>query len=454
MLNALGPEIAAASAALLRPGGVFLEIGNAPPPATARPIRHVAYDLTMPMAADPLWFGDRMTRILELVRDGRLALPRRTVLPLARAEEGLRALGQGATVGKLVLRFPQPLRLRKDGAYLVTGGTGAVGGAVARWLRAAGAGRVVLAARHAPVDAEFETVAVNVADPAAMAALLRGLPGLRGVIHAAGVVRDRTLAALDASDIAEVAAAKIGGAANLDALSRDQPLDFFVLVSSTAGSIAAPGQAAYAGANAWLDRLAASRRAAGLAAVAIGSGPWRAGMFSRLDAASRRRLEADGFRAMAPPRAAAAIARVVDGGAAHRLVMDRAPAAAPAETPLDGAIRAALFGAPPAARRQLLRDELARRLAALLGLPDGRRLEPRRALRDLGLDSLLSVSLRNELAAAFGLDLPSTLVFDHPTLEALASHLSGLLEGPEAPLDTLGEPELAELLERELGAVR
>ncbi|MGH7031979.1 MAG: polyketide synthase dehydratase domain-containing protein, partial [Stellaceae bacterium] len=147
VLNALGPEIAAASAALLRPGGVFLEIGNAPPPATAQPIRHVAYDLTMPMAADPLWLTDRMNRILELIKDERLSPPRRTVLPLTQAENGLRALGQGATIGKLVLRFPQPLRLRRDGTYLITGGTGAVGRTLARWLAAAGAGRVVLAAR-------------------------------------------------------------------------------------------------------------------------------------------------------------------------------------------------------------------------------------------------------------------------------------------------------------------
>ncbi|MGH7029064.1 MAG: beta-ketoacyl reductase, partial [Stellaceae bacterium] len=344
-------------------------------------------------------------------------------------------------------------RPRADVTYLVTGGLGGVGLAVARWLAAAGAGRVVLAARHAPADLEFETVAVDVADVAAMAALLRRLPELRGVIHAAGVVRDRTLATLDVSDIAEVAAAKIAGAANLDALTRDRRLDFFVLTSSTAGSLAAPGQAAYAGANAWIDRLAASRRAIGLPAVAIGSGPWRAGMFARLDAVARRRLEADGFRAMAPHRAAAAVASVVESGAVHRLVMDRTPVGR-AETPLDGAIRAALLGAPPGERAQLLREELAPRLAALLGLPAGRRLDPRQALRDLGLDSLLAVSLRNELAAALGLDLPSTLVFDHPTLAALATHLLGLLEGPEAPLDTLGERELAELLKRELGATR
>jgi polyketide synthase 12 len=450
VLNALASEIAAASAALLRPGGVFLEIGNAPAPATTHPIRHIAYDLGAAMAADPGWFTDRAGRVLELVREGLLPLPRRTVLPLALAEEGLRALGQGLTIGKLVLRFPQPLRLRGDGTYLVTGGTGGVGGALARRLAAGGAGRVVLAARHPPADSEFETVAVDVADRAALSTVLRGLPALRGVIHAAGAIHDATLAGLEASDIAAVAAPKIAGAANLDALTRDRELDFFLLVSSTAGSLAAPGQAVYASANAWLDRFAAARRATGLPAVAIGSGPWRAGMFARLDAASRRRLASHGFRPMAPNRAAAAIILALAEGAPHRLVMDRVPADSVGAL-LNGGIRVALLSAPPRKRESLLRHELARRLTALLGLPSETRLDPRRALRDLGLDSLLSVSLRNELAAAFGFDLPSTLLFDHPTLQALAAYLQALLSGPEAPLETLDERELTELLDRELG---
>jgi NAD(P)-dependent dehydrogenase (short-subunit alcohol dehydrogenase family) len=450
VLNALGPEIAAASTALLRPDGTFLEIGNAPPSASPHPIRHIAYDLLTPMAEDPYWFADRMARILELVRDGRLPPPRRTVLPAAQAQEALRALGQGATIGKLILRFPQPLRLHRDGTYLVTGGTGGIGRTLAGRLAAGGAGRVVLAARHPSADADFESVAVDIADAAGTAALLRGLPGLRGVIHAAGATRDRTIDALDDADIREATAAKIAGAINLDELTREQPLDFFVMISSSAGTLAAPGQAAYAGANSWVDRFAASRRAAGLQAVAIASGPWRTGMFARLDAASRRRIEADGYRAMAPHRAAAAMIQALEVGVAHRLVMDRTPAKR-AETPLNGGIRAGFFGAPIAERAQLVCEELARQLAALLGLPTGTRVDPKRALRDLGLDSLLSVSLRNELAATLGLDLPSTLLFDYPTLETLSTFLLDQLAGPEAPLEALDQRELVDLLQRELG---
>jgi acyl carrier protein len=101
----------------------------------------------------------------------------------------------------------------------------------------------------------------------------------------------------------------------------------------------------------------------------------------------------------------------------------------------------------------MLEAELAQRLVAVLGFPAGTRLEPQRALRDLGLDSLLSVSLRNELAAAFGLDLPVTLLFDHPTLTALAGHLLAQLAPPppvQAALGELDEAALAALLESEL----
>jgi NADPH:quinone reductase-like Zn-dependent oxidoreductase/acyl carrier protein len=455
VLHALGPEMATASAALLRPGGVFLEIGSAGPPAAAQPFRHVAFDLDQPMRTDPSWFADRFARILDLLRSGRLRPPPRTVLPLSRAVEAVTALAQGSSTGKLVLRWPQAPVLRADGSYLVTGGTGAIGRALAEWLAAAGAGRVLLAGRtEQPPTGRFETVAVDVTDRAALGALIAGLPDLRGVIHAAGVVRDRTLGVLAPEEIAAVLAPKVAGAENLDALTRDRPLDFLLLVSSAAGTLGGAGQAAYAGANAWLDRFAAGRRAAGLPATAIGSGPWQAGMFQALDAAARRRLEREeGYRPMPPRRAAAAFAVALQDGAVHRLVMDRAarPMAALPEDNRPAVLLRDFAEASSPERRRLLQAELAARILDLLGFPAGTPLDPDRALRDLGLDSLLSVSLRNLLAADLSLDLPPTLLFDYPTLDALTDHLLALLAPQESPLEELGEAELAALLSRELG---
>jgi len=459
VLNALGPEIAVASAALLKPDGIFLEIGNAPAPAGVK--RHVAYDLDGPMRADPAWFTDRMAKILALVGDGRLAPPRRTVLPLAQTGEALQALGQGRTVGKLVLRVPAEPTIRTDATYLVTGGTGGVGRALAGWLADKGAGRVVLASRRAApnLDARFETVALDVSDANAVAALLARLHNLRGVIHAAGIVSDSTLALLEPSRIIDVLAPKAGGAHHLDMATRGLDLDFFVLVSSTAGSLASPGQAAYAGANAALDALAATRRAAGLPASAIAFGPWAAGMYTALNAAARARLERDGFRPMAPRRATAAFAHALADGTVHRLVMDRADAATARARAVDGIARTAVLAVPLADRCAFLQTDLEQRLVSLLGFPTGTKIAPTRALRDLGLDSLLAVSLRNELAAGYALDLQATVLFDHPTLAALATHLLQLVEpaktvqsDTDGALDDLDEAALAALVERELAA--
>jgi NADPH:quinone reductase-like Zn-dependent oxidoreductase len=456
VLNALGPEIADASARLLRPDGVFLEIGNAPNGTGVR--RHFTYDLDQAIGRDSSWFIDRMGTLLALLRDGKLTPPQRTVLPLALAEEALRSLGQGRTVGKLVLKLPTAPTIRAEASYLVTGGTGDVGRALAGWLKDNGAGRVIVLGRHAPKEADprFESVAVDVTDREALARVIDGLPDLKGVIHAAGIVSDGTLAQFDPATVPRVLAPKIDGARHLDALTRDRALDFFVLVSSTAGSLASPGQAAYASANAWLDALAAARRATGQAATSIAFGPWMAGMYAALNAPARARLERDGFRPMAPRRAVAAFARALADGAVHRLVMDRTTDAHGQKIQPEGEARQSLLALPAPEQPAFLRADLEQRLVALLGFPAGTRIEPHRALRDLGLDSLLSVSLRNALAAGYGLDLPATLVFDHPTLVALADHLLSQIVPPEAPteeaLDTLDAEALAALVERELAA--
>ncbi|MBN8926641.1 MAG: SDR family NAD(P)-dependent oxidoreductase [Rhodospirillales bacterium] len=403
VLNALGPEIAAASAALLAPDGTFLEIGNAPRPEGVG--RWIAYDLDQPMAADPGWFADRMRAGLALLREGRLTPPRRSVFPLALAGEALQALAQGRTIGKLVLRFPTAPAT--DGTWLVTGGTGAVGRAIARALRAAGVPRVVLAARHPAEVPGCETVECDVTVPSAVEVLLRDLSDLRGVVHAAGVVRDGMLDALDTADLAAVLAPKAGAAELLHLLTHDRPLAQFVLVSSSAGTLGGAGQGAYAAANAWLDRLAAARRADGLAAVAIGSGPWAGGagaagqaaggraaggraaggqdaggqerggqdaggMFARLTAAQQARLAREGMRPMAPARAAAAVMQVLADGVPHRLLMDHAapqmPAEALAAAPdahTGAAMRDSLLAAPPAERLPRLQQALAERLVVL-----------------------------------------------------------------------------------------
>jgi acyl transferase domain-containing protein/NADPH:quinone reductase-like Zn-dependent oxidoreductase/SAM-dependent methyltransferase/acyl carrier protein len=437
VVNALGTEIAEASASLLRPDGLFLEIGQAPRPAR-RDIRYRAYDLVAPLAEEG-WFADRMGRILALLQAGDIAPPHRCVVALPQAREALQTLGQGRTIGKTVVRFPRPVALR--GTILITGGTGVVGRALAAQLLARGAERVVLAARHARTweaapDERVQLETLDVTDRAAVTALLARLPDLRGVVHAAGSLRDGMLAGLRAADVATVFAAKRHGAELLDELTRDHALDHFVLVSSTASVMGLAGQAAYAAANAWLDRLAAARRTAGLAGVAIGFGPWEGGMVASLDRPHQLRLRREGYHAMPAARAAEGFMAALGSGVVHRIVMDRRRLAT-AEDPSAAAVSVPRMPED----RTALQQALARRLRALLGFARDAPLPPDRPLRDFGLDSLLAVSLRQELASAYGLDLPTTLLFDRPTLTVLTDYLWGLL----APVSVRDKNEFGDL---------
>ena len=180
VLHALGDEMATASASLLRPGGCFVELGNAAKPVLPAGARHFRYDLEQPLAADPDWFRTRMARLLALLDEGAIRPPWRTELGAEAAGTALAALAQGRTLGKTALLWPQEGLPGRGGTWLVTGGTGAVGGAIARWLAENGVARVVLAARTSAGATPFETVAVDVGDRGAVARLLQGLPDLAG----------------------------------------------------------------------------------------------------------------------------------------------------------------------------------------------------------------------------------------------------------------------------------
>ncbi|MCF3170955.1 SDR family NAD(P)-dependent oxidoreductase [Streptomyces violaceoruber] len=390
----------------------------------------------------------------------------------AKGEDQLAVRASGTLVRRLA---HQPLaRVRRTwtprGTVLITGGTGALGLYVAHWLAAAGAEHLVLASRSGG-DAEAlaarlgtrVTVAVcDTADRDAMAGLLDALPELTAVVHAAGAAATRPLADSDPDDLAAVMAAKVLGAAHLDELLGDRELDAFVLFSSIAGVWGSGGQSAYAAANAYLDGLAEQRRARGLTATSVAWGPWaEAGMAA--DPEAEQLLRRRGLPALAPAAAVAALRRALDEDQTLVTVADVdwarfAPAfAAAAPRPfiadLPEVIRlgraTADTGTPElvhtlrplsaAERVRTLVDLVRGEAAAVLGHTGADGIAATRPFRDLGFDSLTAVELRNRLGAATGLALPTTLVFDHPTAEALAGLLGAELLGADAP-DTPAAP--------------
>ncbi|MGO4755675.1 beta-ketoacyl reductase, partial [Streptomyces sp. 2MCAF27] len=236
------------------------------------------------------------------VRGGKLLAPR---LVRARATE----LGGHATV------------VPTNGTVLVTGGLGAVGGHIARWLAKSGVPRLVLTSRRGPDDprcaevtaelsalgAAVDVVACDIADGTALAKVLGHIAGgrelpLRGVVHCAGLLADGVLAEQTPERFAEVLRPKVAGAVNLHRLTADTPLDLFLLVSSAAGVVGNAGQSNYAAANAFLDQLAHHRRALGLPGVSVSFGPW-SGAGLAAEHADLERMARSGYRALTPDQA-------------------------------------------------------------------------------------------------------------------------------------------------------
>ncbi len=355
---------------------------------------------------------------------------------------------------------------RPDGPVLVTGGTGALGARVARWLVAEGARRLVLLSRtgsrapgaeelSAELTAEGAVVTVaecDAADRDALAALLDRLDaegdGIRAVVHAAGVLDDGTLETLTPDRFATVLRPKMLAAANLDALTRDRDLSAFVLFSSLAATTGSAGQANYAAANAYLDALAEHRASAGLPGLSVAWGPW-AGTGMAADEATSARLRRGGLPPLSAGPALAALGRAIGGSAATVAIadVDWAVFADPADplvselpevrraraqdTGRDESAADLLRGVPEHEREHRMLELVRVHSAAALGHAGPDDVAPDRAFGDLGFDSLTALELRNRLGAVTGLTLPSTLIFDHPTPVALARHLlSGIDVGP------------------------
>ncbi|WTD07538.1 SDR family NAD(P)-dependent oxidoreductase (plasmid) [Streptomyces albidoflavus] len=363
-----------------------------------------------------------------------------------------------------------------EGTVLVTGGTGALGARTARLLAERGAAHVVLAGRRGPrapgmaeLAAELApatrvtAVVCDVTDRQAMAALL-AVHDVRTVVHAAGVTGAEALETTGLDAFAAVLDAKVRGAEVLDALLRDPArVERFVLFSSVAGVWGSGGQSAYAAANAHLDALAERRRAAGLPATSIAWGPWdESGMAASDDV--RDHLVRRGLRPMAPAPATAALAAALDHDETTLVVADvdwrrfapafqvSRPARLFAEIPEaaataadshaggadgPGAVRddwaRALAGLPARDRSARLTELVREETAAVLGHPAPDGVGVRTPFRDLGVDSLTAVELRDRLAARTGLTLPVGLVFDHSRPATLGEHLAARLGETAAP---------------------
>ncbi|MEU3693928.1 SDR family NAD(P)-dependent oxidoreductase [Streptomyces narbonensis] len=473
VLNSLTGESVDASLRLLPRGGRFLELGESErrdPTETAvlHPgVEYAAHDLGR---TDPDLLQALLAEVAELFDSGVLRPLPVTAWPLTRAEAALRHVDRAPHAGKIVLtvdRSPDP-----EGTALVTGGTGALGSVVARHLVTAhgirhllltsrrgiaAAGAPELVAKLEELGASVTVAACDVGDRDALAALLASIPGahpLTTVVHTAGVVDDGLLASLSDEQIATVLRPKADAAWHLHELTRDLDLSAFVLYSSLAGTLGGPGVANYSAANAFLDALAQRRRVQGLPAVSMVWGLWEeeGGMIQRLSAGDRTRMARDGLRTITGDHGMSmldsALARsrpvvvatpfdpsAVRGevaAALRGLVRTTGRRTAAGQGAVDGALARRLAALGAGEQRALLAELVGEHAAAVLGHTDASAVRAGQAFRDLGFDSLTAVELRNRLGAATGIRLPATLVFDHPTPEALTDFLHVKLGGATA----------------------
>ena len=405
------------------------------------------------------------------------------VLPAALTlDEPQLALRDGA------VRIPRMERTRPEtsgapafapnGTVLVTGGTGVSGAAVARHLVAEhgvrhallisrrgreAPGAAQLEADLAVLGAEVTIAACDVADRDSLARVLAAIPSdhpLTGVVHAAGVLDAGMIESLTPESFDSVLRPKIDGVLNLHELTRDRELGAFVLFSSVAGVLGAPGQGAQAAANAFLDAFAHARRAEGLPAVSLAWGSWtRSDATRESDVAARGGVvplsHAEGvslFHAGLESSEALLIPVGLDLPAvrsqgttipAMLRGLVRTPArSGPGGGPIAGAdsLRRRLANLSEAAQQDLLVALVTTQTAAALGYGADDAVDEDRAFQELGLDSLTAVELRNRLNAATGLKLPTTLAFDHPKPAAVARFLrAGLSVGGKDSGPALGE---------------
>ncbi|MEV0175550.1 SDR family NAD(P)-dependent oxidoreductase, partial [Streptomyces sp. NPDC050803] len=515
VLNSLAGEFTDASLRLLPRGGRFIEMGKTDiRDADAMAVRHPdvmyrPYDLFEP---EPERIQEMLSDLLELFESGVLRPLPVTTWDVRRAPEAFRYLSQARHVGKLVLTVPGPLD--REGTVLVTGGTGVLARLTARHLvQEYGVRHLLLASRSgsrapdaAAVSAELTALGAtvtfascDVSDRAAVAELLAGIPGrhpLTAVVHTAGVLDDAALTSLTPRHVDAVAGPKADAAWHLHELTRDLNLSAFVLFSSAAGVLGTPGQANYAAANAFLDSLAQHRHRLGLPATSLAWGLWAeaSGMTGHLAEADLARMARGGLVAMPTDEGLALFDEALSwgrplatpvrmdlaalrGGAddgslpplfrelvrgTRRVVEGRSQAA-------PESLRERLAGAGESERGRVVLDLVRSHAAAALGHDSAHGVGGGQSFKELGFDSLTAVEFRNRLKAATGLPLSATLVFDHPTPEALVRHLleqlapsreasvTSLLDEIEALVDALasrsaGEQPSEETAER-LGRV-
>jgi acyl transferase domain-containing protein/NADPH:quinone reductase-like Zn-dependent oxidoreductase/NADP-dependent 3-hydroxy acid dehydrogenase YdfG/ubiquinone/menaquinone biosynthesis C-methylase UbiE/acyl carrier protein len=481
VLNSLSGEAIGKGLSVLTDYGRFLEIGKRDIYMNtrlglrpfAKNLSFIAIDLDQAMRQKPAVIAFLFQEVVREVEAGNLsALPHR-VYSIGNVVSAFRCMAQAKHIGKVVVslsdqglrvarRPPAPMRFQAEASYLITGGLGGFGLAVARWMVEHGAKHLMLVGRRGAqspeavqaVDAlrqagaEVRVAAADVSDGAQVAAVLAlvaaHMPPLQGIIHTAMALEDSLLTNLGRDLLMRVLRPRVHGAWHLHRQTAGMPLDFFVNFSSIASVFALPGQAPYVCSNTFLDALAHHRRSRQQAGLTVNWGYLsEVGYVARNEKVGER-LEGHGLRSFSPREATTLLGRFlrhdpvqisvarIDWSRWHQLgahlsprfehLCNRAKGGKDGQSGEGLAIRKVLLGAAPERRKDLLLEFLKGKVARVLGSsPD--KVDLARPLTDLGLDSLMAVELRNWVEGELRVSLPVAELLQGPSVDGLATLL-------------------------------
>jgi phthiocerol/phenolphthiocerol synthesis type-I polyketide synthase C len=499
VLNSLAGEAVAKNLEILRPFGRFLELGKRDfyenNRIALRPfrnnIRYFAVDADQLMAIRPQEAAAAFERLMGLFKEGVLTPLPYKAFRAAEAAEAFRHMQHSGHTGKIVLRLDDipPVRaakasdqpvLDKNGTYLVTGGTTGFGLRTAQWLVERGAGALVLVSRRGAVEEETKNFIAKarasgiqvLAEPCdvtnersvetLLARVRSTMTPLRGVFHAAMVLRDSLIANSDSAQIESVLLPKIAGAAILDKATRKDPLDHFVLYSSATTLFGNPGQAFYVAANAALEELAATRRSHGLPATCIAWGPiGDTGYLSRNQQIKEALAARTGGQPLESRDAMRFLGHALSNSTTGVAWMDLDWGALSRFLPSAGSPRFQMLsrtvssnenaGHSPDLRRELERMERPELIETLKGLlrdeistilrVPASKLDENKSLLEIGMDSLMGVELMTSLENNLGITIPMMALSEAPTIAKLAERLSHTLQpGENGPEETGDSP--------------
>jgi acyl transferase domain-containing protein/acyl carrier protein len=470
VFNSLSGDFIPKSLSVLRSGGRFVEIGKREI-WTAAQVAQVRPDVDYAIVDLLTLTQERPALIQSLLRDLMHQFESDKLQPLPyqsfaadQVVTAFRTMQQAKHIGKIVIDHPTSPSIRSDATYLITGGFGGLGLAVAQWLVQQGARHLLLVGRSHPSPAAAErvrslqtqgatisTVQADVSQPDQVAQALAQIDSahpLGGIIHSAGVLDDGSLTQLTPDRMRQVMAPKVAAAWHLHTLTQHLPLDFFVCFSSAASLLGSPGQGNHVAANGFLDAFAHYRHAQGLPALSINWGAWSE-IGSAADPKLATQMQQRGIGTIAPDQGIAVFAELLRSRSPQVGVIpidwaqfpatllqqpffqafqpDRAtvvvgdrPAAAPD-------LRTHLSQIPGSNPTAQLTRFLQAEVGKVLGLPATQLPNPRSGFFDLGMDSLMTIELRNRLETALGQSIPNTVLFEYPTIADLAAYLTNTL---------------------------